>query len=643
MGVLMQTPRPIPGESPVGYLIRLSEANGYPKASVVADMAQESDEYQITLGWDFNKLQGPLGPLAKLPPSFGYGMSQGKRNVTVRLQSQRLPSAHVGLQKSRICVQCIEELGYAPAAWDLKAFIACPVHGCMMLKHCSECGARIRWQRPGLLTCKCGAKFRTAATPLAPKALVGLCEILEAKVHGRGRGFVVATACGFPVSELMTCDLAILCKIVVTLAKLLLWLDAADRKPRRLEEISDRLPEVASILSDWPLNFGRFCSKWHKHLPAKRKHLSFQSNFKWLFVYLYKNLRHKRSQLLFMAKAALNYAGQRWDGTAVKARDSQLRPALENRRYGSYSDAAKLLGWTTYTTQRWLSSGRLPAKAIGTKKRRPSWVVDLDALSKLSFSTYPAVCIRDAARILGLPYSIYITLRREGVFASSRLLNNRRCVSREDIDAFRQLLVGRACPVTANVKLYAFREFLNSGIPVAEKVRVIREINDGRMSVYVRGKPSVQNLYTEIDLVAQVRKGMRSDKSELGVYDLIRLFQLSFHEARALAIHLGKNRKCCERGERYSVGHTTVERFLAKHMPLRALAAEMRVQSRALMRTLRSAQPAMVRLYPTGCNHQRSKKAIFAPFLLRSGVARAKRAARILGALVVSDRSSGRP
>lgn len=261
MDVLMRTPLPQSNESPIGYLIRLSEANGYPKTSVIADMAQQSDEYQITLGWDFNKLQAPLGPLAKLPPSFGYGMSRGKRNVTVRLQSQRLPSAHVGLQKSRICVQCIEELGHAPAAWDLKAFVACPVHGCMMLKYCSACGARIRWQRPGLLICKCGAKLKTTGTQLAPRALVGLCEILEAKVHGQGRGFIVATACGFPVYELMACDLAILCKIIVTLAKLLLWLDATDRKPRCLEEISDRLPEVAQILSDWPLNFTRFCSK----------------------------------------------------------------------------------------------------------------------------------------------------------------------------------------------------------------------------------------------------------------------------------------------------------------------------------------------------------------------------------------------
>jgi hypothetical protein len=121
------------------------------------------------------------------------------------------------------------------------------------------------------------------------------------------------------------------------------------------------------------------------------------------------------------------------------------------------------------------------------------------------------------------------------------------------------------------------------------------------------------------------------------VYELVKLFQLSYHEARALAMHLGKSRKCCKRGEWYSVGRTSVEQFLTKHVPLRILAFEMGVQSRALMRVLQSAKPAMVRLYATGCLHTRSKKAVFSPFLLRSHVAHAKRAARILNHPTVSS------
>lgn len=338
-----------------------------------------------------------------------------------------------------------------------------------------------------------------------------------------------------------------------------------------------------------------------------------------------------------MAKAALTYAGQRWDGTAVKVRDAHLRPALEHRRFGSYSDAANLLGWTTYTTERWLANGRLPARAIGRKKHRPLWVVDLDVLNKFTFSKYSAVGARDAARLLGLPHMVYSALRREGLFTSSCLVNKRRCVSREDIETFRQLLVGCARPSTVHMKPYALREFMNSGIPIAEKIRVVREIKDGRMPVYLHGEPSVQNLYTEFDLVAQFRDGIRSDKSELGVYELVRLFQLSFHEARALAIYLGKTRKCCKRGEWYRVGRTSVERFLTKHTPLRVLAVEMGIQSRALTRVLRNAKPALVRLYPTGCNHMRTKKAVLAPFLLRSRIAHAKRVARILNRTTVSS------
>lgn len=623
---LIRTPEPISDESPCGYLLRLAEANGMTLQTLI-DLATQRSEYVATVGWDYQQLQPLLGDLT-LPSNFGYRPEKYVRGRLV-FQGHRLNAAYVDTLKARICPICIETLGYVPAIWDLEQFIACPVHGVMLLQHCEACGDRIRYRRTALQICKCGADLTTARSLCAPRELIALCAILQAKVSGSNHPIVAAVECGFPTKELLACDLAVICKIIMVLAKAVLWLESPVRRPRSDKDVSMRLPEVAQILSDWPLQFVRFCRSWHENLPAHRKYPYFQNHFRWLYTHLYKNLGRKKGQLLFMAREALVYAGQHWDGSPVKVKDASLRPALANRRFGSYSDAAKLLGWTTYTTQRWLTNGRLPARSVGTK-RRPTWVVDLDELRNLKFSKHPVVAARAGASILGLPHMVYRSLQRDRLITSTYLVNIKQGVSREDLEIFRQSLLCNAQPATARRKLYPLRQFMHSQVPIAHKVQVIRDIKEGRLAVYLSGRRSIGSLSTEIDLVARYREIERSTRSAVGVYEAVRLFTLSFYEARAILLSVGTVTRHCGNGERLSAERQSVVQFLEARVPLRHIAIEMSVDCRALRRALIAQKPQLLDFYSSGCCCPKQKKDVVVPFIHRWATDESKRIAKEL-------------
>jgi excisionase family DNA binding protein len=620
----MRTPRPMPGESPIGYLLRLSEENGYETPAVVVGMVERSSEYQVTMGWDFGKLRDLLGPYSGLPVSFGYGRHGRRRQVSVLLQSERVSSAHVGQSKSRICTQCIEELGYAPLAWDLKAFVACPVHGHMMLKHCGSCGRRIRWQRPGLLVCKCGADLRATRTMPATRELVALMEILDAKVSGKNAGFIVATTCGMPIDELMACDLDVLCKVIVMLAKLISWMESHRRTPRSGAEVSERLPEVARVLSAWPFNYSRFCADWHRNSVSRgSKTRIFQTNFHWLFVRLYKNLKARKRQTRFLIREAIAYAVQRWDRSPVRVSDRTVPSFLLRRRYGSYSDAAKVLGWTRYTTQRWLKRGRLPARAVGTKRCRPIWLVDLGALQTLKFSRRSEVGSREGGPLLGLSHMVYQALRRSGHIQHDYLVRKAKGVAIEDLESFEQSILQRALPKPVGAAQYALRSFMNAPVPISRKLQLLCDIRDGQMNIYLKGKPSIKNLFMDVDLLAEFRAARRASNPTPGVYETAARFGLNYHEVRAIELASRKRTGAEEKDGCALLNAGKFEQFLKNRVPLRHVASELHVTWRFLYAALNRKLPHALERLSAGCIAKRNG-IIYATFLKRWALDKAR-------------------
>jgi hypothetical protein len=153
MPLLVRHPAPYPTESLLGYVLRVSEDNGYNSPWSVYRLAgMKSNEIRASgvrlekLARIMNWPQGRLDAIAYSAPPEQPRWS--------RLLGHPLLHQDLNLTRPRFCSQCLCEKGFLEAHWDLAVMVACPVHGCSLVSSCRQCGRRLRWFRRGLLECE---------------------------------------------------------------------------------------------------------------------------------------------------------------------------------------------------------------------------------------------------------------------------------------------------------------------------------------------------------------------------------------------------------------------------------------------------------------------------------------------------------
>lgn len=601
MQLLTRTPVPHPNESPRGYVIRLTEENGYSSQSAILSLVGERDStYVVTVGWNFEKLRAILGKRSALafPKDFGYRVRGSGVRQTARLSGHRLHARHLGLLKARVCPECVGELGYIPSAWDLKAFVACPFHGRMLLKQCSVCGARIKYERARLSSCRCGHSFADMESESAPPELLGLMEVLWAKTYGDEGALCVARAIGLPVEELLNMDLDLICRTVVTLASVVIEMEDATRQPRSNAKVVSRISYVARALSSWPRRFQVFC--WHymrrTELPKRMGYGVFQIDFSWLYVRLYKNLKSRKKQTLFLAKEGLVFGLQVWDGHPIRLRDPILqRLPLPPRRYGSFRDAAERLKIPEYTAVRWIAKGKIPAISLGTKKMRPLWQVDLWALDRMRISRQPSIGQRTAAKRMGVPHSVYRLVKKK-VMKKGMSIRGWGGVTSEEIDEFVGRVVQRATVPVAPEATTQVGAFLDRALAPSVKAGLIESILRGEVPVYGDGS-EIRALWFDANLIQGAVSAAEKAK-RFTAHQATHRFQIRAGEAKAIFDSLSRSRT---HGSGGAVTSEEIAAFLREYVPLREIAQRAGVLSTSLRRVVTAAKllEAIVRM-PAG-------------------------------------------
>lgn len=76
-------------------------------------------------------------------------------------------------QHAQVCPECLAAFGFARLEWDLTAFVACPIHGSVLIDRCQACGRALMPNRPAVDVCRCGAFISGAKDgPQAADSLV---------------------------------------------------------------------------------------------------------------------------------------------------------------------------------------------------------------------------------------------------------------------------------------------------------------------------------------------------------------------------------------------------------------------------------------------------------------------------------------
>lgn len=183
---LLFTPKAQPGESPLSVLRRGALGNGHRSTLRFAYALNASLDHSPTA----------LGTLARNPDIFretcqsmglmedeigqvSYQRAGAAREDDLVWQGLRVRVGDLQFQRSKLCMACYQELGYARAEWDHVSAIACARHGVLLDDACPCCSAPWTYLEDPHI-CGCATeKVTQAQQPCDTKAATLLSRIIE--------------------------------------------------------------------------------------------------------------------------------------------------------------------------------------------------------------------------------------------------------------------------------------------------------------------------------------------------------------------------------------------------------------------------------------------------------------------------------
>lgn len=371
--MLLVRPHPVPGELRMGFVIRTTDENGFasPRTLEVIGWRAEAAvrETPAYLG-----PRGPVCGLAELNEAVYDG----------------LPARFWNARRPRYCPPCLAESEYWRAEWGLNLFVACPHHHVQLVDTCCHCGKPLRWNRPKLTECRCGADLKAADVVAAPTTVVQVCERLDAAVSGAWKD-----ASGHDAV-----------KLAYELHRL--WLLGAyvvgtGSKPMKLSNLHSvqRSTEVveaaAMVMSDWPANFHRLLDE-----IARRHGQSDPTRLTGAFGAFYKEVfsRRQPSALAPLREAFELYISQNWTGQIARRNRRLPTDAVTTHVWVPATRAAKELGWRVPRVRRAIATGLMLGHVRQLASGRTSAVVHRESLETFKLGMSALVTQADVCRML---------------------------------------------------------------------------------------------------------------------------------------------------------------------------------------------------------------------------------------------------
>jgi len=159
---LLVRPNPFPDESLLGYIIRLSEANGYESPKNLLRIFQSSN-YQLISNLP-KRIYEDLTPLMELTGK-SYSTLKHMIYAPVVYKKYKFLNSTVAFRmiepcRPKFCPLCLREKPYYRIVWDFSLVITCPTHKCLLISDCPRCNSEFDIYRNGFGKCECGCDLR---------------------------------------------------------------------------------------------------------------------------------------------------------------------------------------------------------------------------------------------------------------------------------------------------------------------------------------------------------------------------------------------------------------------------------------------------------------------------------------------------
>ena len=580
--LLLRTPDPTPHEGIFGYVLRVSEANGYDTSwHVFRHAGYEQGEMQ-TAGFDVQKLASILNKAPSLLAPHAYsglthdGLSEYRLNG--HPIGRGLNLAPLRLKRPAICPACVKESGFADVCWDATAFVACPAHGTHLLHCCPACSSPLRWLRPGLLTCSCGASLADAVTEPATPATIALMTILRKKIRGDAVSELNMTDGGLPTEQLLRVPLGLLLRVLAVLKKL----------NKEVGQSRGGTWPASDAFAEWPLGFHRYLRRMaNDGIASNVQAIGLRKKFETLFGALFKR-RDRIQGIEFIREEFVRFGLDEWGGAVVD--NKLLRSEPDKQRFVSEVTLATRLGVRPITVRNWTARGFIQSKTVQAGKSL-RYIADAAVVDQTPRCSEERLQARAAGKLSGLPVSVLQQLKRSGHYSSNPIANGRMGYWPDDLKALTERVIGVARKPTYEVDDPSFEEdrisldrilALKKLGEVRSKGVFLAEVLDGRIVPSAKSGSTLGSLMFDLADVEsfRIRQAVDSDRqfisakaagSLVGTHaDVVTALVAAGHVVRS-AKHING---ICRR---------SVENFLSQWRPLCTLANEIGTSTPALL------------------------------------------------------------
>lgn len=425
---LVAAPKPGPCESLMGYVLRLTEANGYPTTSYILS-SMHGHWYRSTYGrLDATSLHQLVG-LSEADMTRMTMRPLSEPRAYIRVYGNDIPSYEVTLTQPKICPRCLDA-GRCEAFWDLAQAAACPVHGVMLIDRCEKCGRPLTWTRSKVCECGCGADLRRCTVTVVDS---DLCDLMSAL-----RYFVYTdeSIAELPpgMQHVKHLGLRRFCKLLWVMSGAIYQREGNSSLPKARKHYLPQLKRIGHAFADWPRGFQSFLHDLYDdgaEREGKQEH--FGSCFSWLFVRLAKNDKGTGAPYAFLEEQAYRYGANHWTrGAMLRGENAQL-PEGVLPRWGTAADALTILGVHPVTLRRLIGNGTVPVRLVGSTGTPRSRIIDLEWARKQRFTRFPPVMARDAARAVGVSVATLKCMKANGLYEAKHRGANNSEWAQEDV------------------------------------------------------------------------------------------------------------------------------------------------------------------------------------------------------------------
>jgi len=256
---LLFTCRPIIGESLVGFLLRLTEGNGLRNPNQILQHLNGRTSRPPGVS-DV----GRLAELCNCHPDevsqlFGFGVKTGAWGTMWRLNGEPITKPYfISSRSLAYCPLCLISEPYLRAEWELTLNTCCPMHNVSLLRNCHECGRALRWKRPGVSICTCGARLTDAIALGADGFPLFIASLIRRAIDSHSSPTQCRSLSHEIRQKLANLSLDGLFKTLWLLGEVLPTLAPGrhkDRLPKKCSTSDLVLERAHTVLSHWPERF----------------------------------------------------------------------------------------------------------------------------------------------------------------------------------------------------------------------------------------------------------------------------------------------------------------------------------------------------------------------------------------------------